>query len=130
MKKKFYSAIFVLLLCLSFFSSCSSEKQSDYSYSQPKSYALIVQADNFAYGQLEVHYLKHKNEFGAITQEEYLDRARDLLNSVPSKDVLEKIRSDGDILRYRISAREFAVMTRSGRIKTYFKADYRYWLRQ
>lgn len=89
-----------------------------------------VWAKDFAPGQLESHYLKHRYEFGDITKEEYLNNARILLNSSPGKDILEKQRDNGDILRYRISTGEFAVMANDGRIRTYFKTNYRYWLRQ
>ena len=93
-------------------------------------YVSIVQAGDFAPGQLEAHYQKHGYQFGNITQEEYLENARALLNAAVGKDVLGKVRPNGDILRYRLSSGEFAVMASSGRIRTYFKTDYRYWLRQ
>lgn len=96
----------------------------------PTAYAPGVWAKDFAPGQLEAHYLKHRDEFGTITIEEYLDGARALLNAQPGRDVLEKKRGNGDILRFRVSTGEFAVMAGDGRIRTYFKADYRYWLRQ
>lgn len=95
-----------------------------------KDYAANVKADDFAPDQLQAHYLKHKDEFGDITQEQYLENARNLLNAPPSSDVLEKTRSNGDILHYRVSTSEFAVMSRDGRIRTYFKAGYKYWMRQ
>jgi len=130
-KKRTSFAIFTLLVCFFIVNGCSSQKQLEEGTSFKKYHrASVVKADNFAPGQLEAHYLKHKNEFGNISQDEYLQAARFLLNSEPSEDILEKVRPDGDILRYRISTREFAAMTKEGRIKTYFKADYRYWLRQ
>jgi pyocin large subunit-like protein len=95
-----------------------------------RDYAARVKAGDFAPEQLEAHYLKHGNEFGNITKEQYLENARALLDASPSEDILEKIRANGDVLHYRASTGEFAVMTRDGRIRTYFKADYRYWLKQ
>jgi len=90
-----------------------------------------VKAGNFAPGQLEAHYLKHGDQFGGITEEQYLQGARDLLDAPASADVLEKIRpSNGDIEHFRVSTGEFAVMTKRGRIRTYFKTDYGYWMRQ
>jgi pyocin large subunit-like protein len=94
------------------------------------SYSANVKADDFAPGQLEAHYLKHGYQFGNITQAQYLDNARELLNAPAGNDVLEKTRTSGDILHYRVSTGEFAVMTRNGRMKTYFKTDYQYWMRQ
>lgn len=88
------------------------------------------QAGNFAPGQLGAHYLKHGDQLGYNSQEQYVQGARALLNAPPGKDVLEKIRPNGDVMHYRASSGEFAVMTKSGRIRTYFKTDYFYWIRQ
>ena len=90
-----------------------------------------VKAGNFAPGQLEAHYLKHGDQFGGITQEQYLEYARVLLDASPGRDVLERVRpNNGDIEHFRVSTGEFAVMTKRGRIRTYFKTNYRYWMRQ
>ena len=78
--------------------------------------------------QLEAHYVKHGYQFGQITQDQYLQGAQALLNAAPSGDVLEKIRSNGDIEHFRVSTAELAVMTKRGRIRTYFKSDYWYWI--
>lgn len=111
------------------FSACSDNRsaQENRRVSVNKTFVL---ARDFAPGQLEAHYAKHRYEFGDITQQEYLNRARLLLNSAAGRDILEKIRRNGDILRYRVNTGEFAVMARDGRIRTYFKADYKYWLKQ
>ena len=89
-----------------------------------------VKAGDFAPGQLEAHYLKHGYQFGQITQEQYLQEAQALLDAAVGGDVLEKIRPNGDVEHFRVSTGEFAVMTKSGRIRTYFKTDYGYWMRQ
>lgn len=90
----------------------------------------IIKAGNFASGQLEAHFLKHGYQFGQITQEQYLKGAQTLLDATPGGDILEKIRYNGDIEHFRVSTGEYAVMTKKGRIRTYFKTDYGYWLRQ
>ena len=87
-----------------------------------------IKAGNFAPGELEAHYLKHGYQFGQITQEQYLQGAQLLLDAYPGKDILEKIRYNGDIEHFRVSTGEFAVMTKRGRIRTYFKTDYGYWI--
>jgi pyocin large subunit-like protein len=84
-------------------------------------------ATSFAPGQLQAHYLKHGHQFGSITEEDYLINAQKLLNAPVNSDLLEKTQKDGDIARYKPSTREFAVMTPSGRIRTYFKASDSYW---
>jgi len=89
-----------------------------------------VRAGNFAPGQLEAHYLKHGHQFGQISIEEYLHGAQALLDADAGGDILEKTRSNGDVEHFRVSTGEFAVMTRRGRIRTYFKTNYEYWLRQ
>lgn len=89
-----------------------------------------LKAGDFAPGQLQAHYLKHAYQFGDIEQQDYLADARALLDVPAGKDVLEKIRPNGDILHYRVSTGEFAVMASDGRIRTYFKTDYQYWMKQ
>ncbi len=127
LKLRYFFLIFVCIFAL----SCSQRDTSTASLPESnKSYVSDVQAGDFAPGQLEAHYLKHGYQFGNITQEEYLENARALLNTPAGKDVLEKTRSNGDVLHYRLSTGEFAVMARDGRIRTYFKTDYQYWMRQ
>lgn len=87
-----------------------------------------VKATHFAPGELEVHYLKHGYQFGQITQEQYLQGAQALLDAEPGGDILEKIRFNGDVEHYRVSTGEFAVMTKRGRIRTYYKTNYGYWI--
>ena len=72
--------------------------------------------------------MKHGYQFGKITQEQYLQDAQTLLDAPAGGDVLEKIRPDGDIEHFRVSTGEFAVMTKRGRIRTYFKTDYGHWI--
>jgi len=57
-------------------------------------------------------------------------RARALLDAPAQGEILEKIRENGDVMHFKVSTGEFAVMTKWGRIRTYFKTDYSYWLRQ
>jgi len=87
-----------------------------------------IKAGNFAPGQLEEHYLKHGNQLGGITQEQYLHNAQALLDAPVGEDVLEKIRPNGDVEHFRVSTGEFAVMTKRGRIRTYYKSNYGYWI--
>lgn len=117
-------------MCLFALSCSKQESATPVSPENNAGYVSDIQAVDFAPGQLEAHYQKHAVQFGNITQEEYLAGARALLNARPDNDVLEKRRANGDILHYRSSTGEFAVMAGDGRIRTYFKADYQYWLRQ
>ena len=120
-----------LTLCflLSFWTMACSQQGPDTPISSTTSIAHL-KAKNFAPGQLEVHYQKHGDQFGNITIDQYLALARELLNAPAGIDVLEKIRPNGDILHFRVSSREFAAMTTYGRIRTYFKTDMHYWMKQ
>ena len=126
-----FRGLILFIGLIAFLASCSQEDTSSPRKSQSATvHFRNVYAKDFAPGQLKAHYLKHRYEFGDITIEEYLNNAKTLLNSPPGKDILEKVRLNGDILHYRTNTKEFAVMTKEGRIRTYFKANYRYWLKQ
>jgi pyocin large subunit-like protein len=128
MFKKFIGYFFLVLICVFAISCTQGDAQSSAISEISINHVANVRAGDFAPGQLEAHYQKHGYEFRNITQEQYLEGARALLNT--GKDVLEKTRTNGDILHYRVSTGEFAVMTSQGRIRTYFKTDYRYWMKQ
>ena len=67
------------------------------------------------------HVSKHLAEYGGISEEEYINRARKLLQSPVSDDILSLKRSDGSVSKYRISTNEFVVGTKDGHIRTAFK---------
>ena len=111
--------------------SCSSREDAASTNQQERpAIAAAVQAHDFAPGQLEAHYQKHGDQFGGITREQYLAKARELLNAAVGNDILEKTRPNGDVMHFCVSSGEFAVMTPHGRIRTFFKTDMRYWMRQ
>ena len=74
------------------------------------------------------HYEKHREEFGDITEAEYLQKANQLYAEALSDDIEQFTRSDGSIAKYKFSTNEFLVITKEGNIRTYFKpidgADY------
>lgn len=76
------------------------------------------------------HLEKHREEFIGFTEEQYLQRARELL-SAPLKDgELEEVkRSDGSVSRYCYETNEFVSTTGDGNIRTFFKPKYgkEYW---
>jgi pyocin large subunit-like protein len=127
LKLRYFVLLFLFICAL----SCSQKDASSPSIPESnKSYVTSVKATDFAPGQLEAHYSKHGYQLGNSTQGQYLENARELLNAAAGNDILEKTRPNGDILHYRVSTGEFAVMAGDGRIKTYFKTDYQYWSRQ
>lgn len=70
---------------------------------------------------LKKHFEKHVVEFGNITVEEYLKFANALSDTPISDDVVQLVRSDGSVSKYRFSTNEFVVTTKDGNIRTYFK---------
>lgn len=72
---------------------------------------------------LALHYEKHQGEFGDITEMEYLDRANQLYREALSDDVEQIMRSDESISKYKFSTNEFLVVTKDGKIRTYFKPE-------
>ncbi|MGC1376938.1 MAG: hypothetical protein WA821_11965 [Anaerolineales bacterium] len=73
--------------------------------------------------ELSEHFDDHRLEVGAATKEIYFEMAKALLETDPAKnlDVLGCIRCNGDIIRFNRITNEFAIMTASGIIRTYFK---------
>lgn len=70
---------------------------------------------------LKKHVSKHLAEYGSITEDQYIDRARRLLQSSASDDILVLTRSDGSVAKYRASTNEFVIGTKEGYIRTAFK---------
>jgi hypothetical protein len=73
--------------------------------------------------QLQSHFVDHGGDFGAKTPAEYQQQADTFLNGPRGSSVLEKIRSNGDIVRYDPATEEFGVAQGNGTIRTYFKPD-------
>jgi hypothetical protein len=88
---------------------------------------------NFASEELAKHFGEHAADFGPrITPQQYLQKARNLLNSEPGGKILGKVRVDGDIIRFNKATGEFAVGAPDGTIRTFFKPTdgIRYYNRQ
>lgn len=81
----------------------------------------IIKAEFESPELLTRHYEKHREEFGDITETEYLEKANQLFYEALSKDVEQVIRSDGSISKYKFSTNEFLVITKDEKIRTYFK---------
>jgi pyocin large subunit-like protein len=71
----------------------------------------------------EEHFNDHKDEFGATTKEEYLAMAKAFLEADRSRyrNIRQCTRRNGDIVRFNPDTNEFAVVTITGTIRTYFK---------
>ena len=68
------------------------------------------------------HLNKHKADFEGWSEEQYLHRARELLQKPLQPGELEEVtRSDGSVSRYCYSTNEFVATTNDGNIRTFFK---------
>lgn len=78
------------------------------------------------------HIEKHLDEYGDITPEEYLNKARELLAEPLNEDVEGFISKDGFIFKYRKSTNDFTIGRTDEKISTLFKPidGYKYWLQQ
>jgi pyocin large subunit-like protein len=85
--------------------------------------AFSRQADiGFASHQkLIAHYEKHGREFGSITIEEYLARAKSLRDRPLGGSVLEMVRPDGTISRFDRATGDFIAFNPKRVIKTFFR---------
>ena len=70
---------------------------------------------------LNQHFEKHAQEYGAISVQQYLRQARGLADAETSEDVVQLVRSDNSISRYRYSTNDFIVVNEDGSIRTFFK---------
>jgi len=75
----------------------------------------------FSRQKLIDHYEKHGREFGAITMEEYLFRAKTLRDRPIGGKVLEFVRSDGVITRFDRTNGDFIAFNPDGVIRTFFR---------
>lgn len=95
---------------------------------------VTVEQDKYTFRTKELfdsHFKKHGDEFGDISQEEYLEKANELISS-SSKNVLTKTSDDNDKLYFNKKTGEFLVLSADGYIRTYFIPDdgIDYWNRQ
>lgn len=75
-------------------------------------------AQNAAY-----HFQKHGAEFGFHRQEDYVAAAIAFTTDPVPEGVLKNSQRDGDTAYYNPKTAEYAVKTRQGRIRTYFKLN-------
>ena len=69
------------------------------------------------------HFEKHGKEFGSITADEYLARAKALRDAALSATVLELVRDDGVITRFDTQSGAFVAFHEDRTIRTFFRPD-------
>jgi hypothetical protein len=82
--------------------------------------------------RLAEHYDKHGNEFGDISQQEYLRRAQALRDAPAGGTILEAVRRDGVVTRFDRRSGAFIAFSSRGVIRTFFRPNdgERYFRRQ
>jgi hypothetical protein len=73
--------------------------------------------------KLQDHNGRHGADFGAKSAAEYEQQADTFLNTRKASGVLEKVRPNGDIVRYNPATDEFGVVKPDGTVRTYYKPD-------
>lgn len=81
--------------------------------------------------RFDEHYEKHGDEFGDITEEQYLELANELINST-SITILHKNGDNGDKKYYDPDNNYFLILSGDGYIRTFFRpsAGMKYWDKQ
>lgn len=69
------------------------------------------------------HFKKHGRDFGFKTEQEYVAAAVKFTTEPLSPEVLVNIQKDNDIAFYNPKTAEYAVKTRNGYIRTYFRLN-------
>lgn len=73
------------------------------------------------------HYVKHGGQVSCKSMEEYLSKANLVIFNPAA---LKRIQKDGDTAYFCNKTGEFVVVAKAGYIRTYFKADMRYFNKQ
>lgn len=73
--------------------------------------------------KLQDHFSRHGADFASPTAADYETAADDFLTGSREPGTLEKLRPNGDIVRYNPATGEFGIVNSSGEIRTYFKPD-------
>ena len=69
------------------------------------------------------HFARHGAELGAESASEYAAQAENFLKGPLAEGGLERIRINGDLVRFNPATDEFGVLSQKGVIRTYFKPD-------
>jgi pyocin large subunit-like protein len=71
--------------------------------------------------ELSIHFYKHRADFVVRTERDYELEAERFLLSPMRPTLLECNRTGGDLVRYDTATEEFAVLSNTGLIRTYYK---------
>ena len=69
------------------------------------------------------HFERHGGDFGARTAAEYEQMADRFLTGPRPEGVLERVRPNGDVVRFDPSTDAFGVVSQDGTIRTFYRPD-------
>ena len=69
------------------------------------------------------HFNRHGGDFGATSATQYEAMADGFLTGRRQSGVLERVRPNGDVVRFNPATNEFGVVSGDGTIRTYYKPD-------
>lgn len=89
-------------------------------------------AVDFSPKGIERHFSKHAKDYGNISEQEYVNMAKELMNAQISKNIKGFVSEDGWVFRYNEITNDFATAKPNGVIETLFKPKKGkiYWERQ
>ena len=73
--------------------------------------------------RLEEHYRKHGDEFGDVSQQDYLRQAQALRDAPAGGSILESVRRDGVVTRFDRRSGAFIAFNANGVIRTFFRPN-------
>lgn len=110
-------AIILLSFLGVFFNTTDRESQEEILVVEQNKQFITYEFRNEQY--LEEHFEKHKDEFGFLTAQEYLQGANAVINN---ENALHKLEAeDGDDVYYLEATNELVIVSTDGYIRTYFK---------
>lgn len=83
---------------------------------------LSLGVARFDAAERAIHFAKHRADFNTLNEIEYENLADGFMSGAVHADLLECVRTRGDVVRYNRATDEFGVLSSSGMIRTYFKA--------
>ncbi len=84
-------------------------------------YIPLDVALQFDRAELAIHFAKHSGDFSSINALAYEQEAERFLLSPKRPSLLECSRIGGDVVRYDTATEEFAVLSNTGIIRSYYK---------
>jgi filamentous hemagglutinin len=73
--------------------------------------------------KLDDHFIRHGTDFGATSSAQYQQMADNFLTGPRGTNTLERIRPNGDVVRYDPTTDAFGVVSSNGTVRTYYVPD-------